>query len=114
MLLNIRPVLCLVMGFVLLVTTGCEKESIRPCEDQATTACFQVNGTDFNALDQQIWLRDGMQHSLQFMQQMPNGNQHVVILIFKGDTAGNYPLLGINSIHRAAYFAPGVNGTTFP
>ena len=44
---------------------------------------------------------------------MPNGNQHVVIVIFKGDTAGNYPLLGINGTHRLSYFAPGVNATTF-
>ena len=47
------------------------------------------------------------------MQQTPDDNQYVVIVIFNGDTAGCYPLLGINGTHRLSYFAPGVNATTF-
>ncbi len=48
------------------------------------------------------------------MQELPNGDQHVVNVIFVGDTVGSYPLLGINATNRASYFAPGINGTTFP
>ena len=44
---------------------------------------------------------------------MTNGNQHVVIVVFNGDTTGNYPLLGINGTHSLSYFALGVNAITF-
>ncbi len=95
------------------VVSGCVKESNQACIDQPTTAAFVVNDVPFNSLQEILWLKAGTQHSLQFMQQLPNGNQHTVIVVFNGDTAGTYPLLGVNSTNRASYFAPGVNGTTF-
>lgn len=98
---------------VLLATAGCKKDVPKTCLDHETAAHFKVNGTEFSALHEKVWLRSDTQHSLQFMQQMPNGNQHVVVVIFNGDTTGCYPLEGINGTHRLSYFAPGVNATTF-
>lgn len=112
--INTHPLLRLVAVLVLFLTTSCQKESVNLCSNQETTAHFWVNDMLFNSLQEKKWLKSGTQNSLQFMQQMPNGNQHVIILVFNGDTTGRYPLLGVNTTHRASYFAPGVNGTTFP
>ena len=76
-------------------------------------ASFRVNNQTFNSLEEKVWLRTGLQNSLLFMQEQPNGNQYVVNVIFNGDTVGNYPLQGINGTHRLSYFAPGINATTF-
>jgi hypothetical protein len=98
---------------VIAFLVGCTKDASTTCADNDATASFNVNSAEFSALQEKRWLRSGTQHSLQFMQQMPNGDQHVVIVIFNGDTVGNYPLLGINGTHRLSYFAPGINATTF-
>lgn len=101
--------------FIFLSVVSCKKEQTHiSCADSPTSAQFRVNNHVFDALEVQEWLRNGTQNSLQFMQQLPNGNQHVVIIMFNGDTAGQYPLLGINAAHRASYFAPGINATIFP
>tara|TARA_R110002072_G_scaffold302608_1_gene486733 strand:+ start:664 stop:1098 length:435 start_codon:yes stop_codon:yes gene_type:complete len=97
----------------LLATTSCTKDKTEICLEKGSTASFKVNGDEFSSLEEKIWLKNGTQHSLQFMQQMPNGDQHVIIVIFNGDTVGNYPLQGINGTHRLSYFAPGINATTF-
>lgn len=79
-----------------------------------TMASFSANSIDFNSLIEKTWLRSDSLSSLLFMQAQPNGDQHVVNIIFVGDSVGTYPLLGINATNRASYFAPSVNGTTFP
>ena len=104
---------CFVLLVVLIGTLGCKKDAVETCSELPMTANFQVNNQEFNSLEEKCWLRSSLQHSLQFMQMMPSGDQHVVIVIFNGDTTGNYPLLGINGTHRLSYFAPGVNATTF-
>ena len=104
---------CFVLLVVLTGTLGCKKDAVETCSELPMSASFQVNNQEFNSLEEKRWLRSGSQHSLQFMQMRPSGDQHVVIVIFNGDTTGNYPLLGINGTHRLSYFAPGVNATTF-
>ncbi len=94
--------------------SACNQTDELNCSELNPSAQFNVNTTEFTALQEIAWLSTGAQNSLLFMQQQPNGDQHVVNVIFVGDTVGTYPLLGINAIHRASYFAPGINGTTFP
>ena len=98
----------------MLGATSCRKDDIKGCSEQPSSASFKVNSTDFSSLEVKTWLSNGAQQSLFFMQEFPNGNQHVVNVIFVGETIGSYPLLGINATNRASYFAPGINGTTFP
>lgn len=93
---------------------GCTKEVEESCLDQTSTASFSINDHLYEPLNTIAWLRNGTQHSLNFMFQTPEGDQHVMIVIFRGDTVGTYPLLGISSDNRASYFGPGINGTVFP
>ncbi|MCF8465601.1 MAG: hypothetical protein K9G41_12215 [Flavobacteriales bacterium] len=101
----------LIMGILLF---GCTKNVEENCIDLAPTASFSVNDRLYEPLNTIAWLRNGTQHSLNFMFQTPEGNQHVMVVIFSGDTVGAYPLLGISSNNRASYFGPGINGTVFP
>lgn len=102
------------MALCLIGMTGCTKDTTETCSEQTTTANFSVNGSDFNSLQDKTWLHSGDLNSLLFMQAEANGDQYVVNVIFVGDTIGTYRLLGINATNRASYFAPGINGTTFP
>lgn len=98
---------------VCLIGTGCSKNAETTFADNDKSASFTVNETEFVGLDEIRWFKSGPQNSLQFMKRTSNDNEHVIIVIFNGDTAGSYPLEGINGTHRLSYFAPGVNATTF-
>ena len=102
-----------VASLTMMLLHSCTKDKLTDCYDVQTTASFNLNGTESGVLEEAAWLRSGTLNSLNFNHQFENGNEYTVVVIFSGDSIGNYPLLDINAANRASIFGPGINGTVF-
>lgn len=106
--MNIR---ILFLAFILGASiTACNQdEDNQNCLDSDTTASFTVDGTAFTVTHTPVWDSGGIYNSLGFRHDLVGGGQHIVTIIFEGDTVGTYPLEGQLDPHRAMYLGPNSN-----
>lgn len=96
---------------VLLGISACNTKDTTTCSDLSSFAAFSVNGTALDVTHTPVWTSDGIYQSLGFRHDLPNGEQHIVTIIFEGDTTGNYPLKGTLDPHRGMYMGPASGGS---
>ena len=88
--------------------TACNQDE-DSCLDLDTTASFTVDGTAFTVTHTPVWTSSGIYQSLGFRHDLTGGGQHIVTVIFEGDSVGTYPLKGTLDPHRAMYLGPASN-----
>lgn len=79
------------------------------CLDLSTTASFAVDGTVLTVTHTPVWTSSGIYQSLGFRHDLTAGGQHIVTVIFEGDSIGTYPLEGSLDPNRAMYMGPNSN-----
>lgn len=89
--------------------TSCNQDNEEDCLDKDTTASFIVDGTAFAVTHTPVWTSSGIYQSLGFRHDLVSGEQHIVTVIFEGDSVGTYPLKGQLDPHRAMYMGPNSN-----
>lgn len=92
-----------------IALTACNQNEEEDCLDKDTTASFVVDGTAFTVTHTPVWTSDGIYQSLGFRHDLGGGGQHIVTIIFEGDSLGMYPLKGQLNPHRAMYMGPNSN-----
>ncbi|MBI1289132.1 MAG: hypothetical protein GC178_16320 [Flavobacteriales bacterium] len=94
---------------VSLAMTACKKNEDKDCLELDTTASFVVDGTALTVTHTPVWTSSGIYQSLGFRHDLAGGGQHIVTIIFEGDSIGTYPLKGQLDPHRAMYMGPNSN-----
>ncbi len=90
--------------------TACNQEENDSCLDLDTTSSFTIDGTAFTVTHTPVWTSNGIYQSLGFRHDLSSGEQHIITIIFEGDTIGEYPLEGQLDPSRAMYMGPNSNG----
>lgn len=93
--------------------TACNQDDNESCLDLDTTASFTVDGTAFTVTHTPVWDNSGIYNSIGFRHDLAGGGQHIVTIIFEGDSVGIYPLKGTLDPHRAMYLGPASNNQSF-
>ena len=90
------------------IFTACNQDE-ESCLDLDTAASFSVDGTTYTVTHTPVWNSSGIYNSLGFRHDLAGGAQHIVTVIFEGDTAGMYPLAGQLDPHTGMYMGPSSN-----
>lgn len=92
---------------------ACNQDDNESCLDQDTTASFTVDGSIYAVTHTPVWDSSGIYNSIGFRHDLTGGGQHIVTVIFEGDSVGTYSLAGQLDPHRAMYLGPASNNQSF-
>jgi hypothetical protein len=93
--------------------TSCNQDENESCLDLDSTASFSIDGNTLTVTHTPVWDNSGIYNSLGFRHDLAGGGQHIVTVIFEGDTAGTYSLAGQLDPSRALYLGPSSNNQSF-
>lgn len=99
----------LLTALVVIGLIACNQEDNESCLDLDTTASFTVDETVYTVTHTPVWDNSGIYNSIGFRHDLAGGGQHIVTVIFEGDTVGVYPLSGQLDPHNAMYMGPSSN-----
>lgn len=93
--------------------SACNQNEDESCLELDTTASFTVGNTAFAVTHTPVWTSSGIYQSVGFRHDLASGQQHIVSVLFEGDSVGNYSLRGTLDPHRAFYLGPAASSTLF-